>query len=416
MDVVSSYRTKAYCDYLHKYGFFPTLITHRWEKNEMGNWKVHNKGDKVIIEENEGYSVIRLPRPDYFKPTNIASSKIFTAKSWVKGDLDIELRNSYFVFKAFLFDHLKSNTYDVILAIFSPHYHLKLAYEINKKFHLPYVLDFRDLWDNQIVTSSYSAPDLKKKLFDQVNKFWWKKWLENAMFFSVAGKKWKILIESFSGKKGLVVRNGYEYIVNNNLEYHNSPENFKVVHFGRMYENQNLEVFLEGFDRFLSKAHNKAITFELIGLKSDRKEDLIRVIQTYIPKKNLNIIDYLPKYQLLEYCKRNASIFYFPGFREDNGSFAVKVFDYISLHKPVIMCPGDNSEVELILEETQSGVILNSSKEVEEYLVEKYQEFLKGNVGFGGDLDKVLQYQRKYQVEKLAINIYKYLDNDEGFN
>lgn len=417
MDVVSSYRTKAYCEYLYGFGFFPTLITHRWEKDEKGNWKVHDKGDQVITEENDSHNVIRLPRPCCFKAPNDFSSKVFTAKSWIQGDLDIELRNSYFIFKDFLFDHLKSNKYDVCLAIFSPHYHLKLAFEINKKFRLPYVLDFRDLWDNQIVTSAYTPPNLKKKLIDLVNRYWWKKWLGNAMFFSVAGKKWKIYIESFSGKSGLVIRNGFEFIVENSVKDYQSPGNFKIVHFGKLYENQDLEVFLNGFNRFLDKTPSKqAITLELIGWKSSNNEKLKSLIYRHVPEKNLNIIDYMAKDELLQYCKKNASVFYFPGFKEDNGSFAVKVFDYISLQKPVIMSPGDKSEVESILNETQAGIILNTPEEVDEFLVQKYKEFSRGSILFGGKLDKILQYQRGHQVEKLALNIHRYLDNEKAVN
>lgn len=46
MDVVSSYRAKAYCDHFVSYGVYPILVTHRWEQDESGKWKYHDD-DKI---------------------------------------------------------------------------------------------------------------------------------------------------------------------------------------------------------------------------------------------------------------------------------------------------------------------------------------------------------------------------------
>jgi hypothetical protein len=51
LDVVASYRTKAYCDYLFENGIYPTLITHNWKKDKNDFWERHEVNNETIIED-----------------------------------------------------------------------------------------------------------------------------------------------------------------------------------------------------------------------------------------------------------------------------------------------------------------------------------------------------------------------------
>src|SRR5688572_10569110 len=125
MDVVSSYRAKAYCDHFKSFAIKPTLMTYRWEMVD-NQYVVHEPDDAVIVEETESCKVIRVPYPG---PRRSGSS-LRTIISYIKGDLDVELMDSYRIFRKFLWHHLEKQRYDFVIAIYNPHFHLKLAYEI----------------------------------------------------------------------------------------------------------------------------------------------------------------------------------------------------------------------------------------------------------------------------------------------
>lgn len=399
LDVVASYRTKGYCDYLLEDGIFPTLITHRWKKDIDSNWLDHDKNDEVLYENNDNYNVIRLPRPEEKLE---AKSSIQTLGYWLKGDFDLHLLNSYNVFKSFLFKHLKSQKYDVILAIFSPHYHLKLAYEIYQKFKIPYVLDFRDLWDNQVITKSYK-PSLKKNIQDILIKYYWKKWLNKSLFFSTTSHKWTEYLKNLSNKKGFVFPNGHEIEI---VEAPIKQVKFNLTYFGRIYPNQNLELIIEGIIEFLKKVNPKNFKLLLIGIKETSDFDGLQLITSRINKEYLEVVDYLPKERLMDFCKKRVTLFFLPSFFEDNGQFMVKLYDFIALGKPVLVAPRVNSDMEFVVRKTKSGEVLNSSGSIALHLEEQYNFFLKfGHAKNNMSSKSILDYHRQNQVKLFAKKI-----------
>jgi glycosyltransferase involved in cell wall biosynthesis len=399
LEVVASYRTKGYCDYLSKYGVLPTLITHHWENQNVRNRIYHDVDDKVVYEKYDNYNIIRLPRPsENFN----SSSSIKTLKHWLKGDFDIHLLNSYDVFKSFLFQHLQSQKYDGVLAIFSPHYHLKLAYEIYQKFKIPYVLDFRDLWDNQVITKSY-RPSLKKRIQDFLIKYYWKRWLKKSLFFSTTSHKWTEYLKKLSNEKGFVFPNGHEIEI---VETPIKQAKFNLTYFGRFYPNQNLELIVEGINEFLKKVNPKNFKLQLIGIKKTSNFDGLQFITSRINTEYLEVVDYLPKEELMDFCKKEVTLFFLPSFFEDNGQFMVKLYDFIALGKPVLVAPRVNSDMEIVVKKTKSGAVLNSSESIALHLEEQYNYFLKfGHAKNNMSSKSISDYHRQNQIKLFAKKI-----------
>tara|TARA_R110002012_G_scaffold114079_2_gene260435 strand:+ start:39630 stop:40886 length:1257 start_codon:yes stop_codon:yes gene_type:complete len=403
LDVVASYRTKAFCDYLKENDVLPTLVTHRWEKEYKNEWKYHKSNEKELYEFNGNYNIIRLPRPNETVKSN---SSLVTLSYWLKGEFDLHLSNSYKVFKNFLFQHLKNNRYDAILAIFSPHFHLKLAYEIHKKFKIPYILDFRDLWDNQVVTKSYK-PTLKKDIQDRIIQYYWKRWLGKSMYFSTTSEKWLKLLENLTPVKGIKVRNGHEISEISTKKF--KTNKFRVAYFGRIYQYQNLKVIIEGINLFI-KQYNPKNNFEicLIGIKSVDQFSGSDIFKSLISKEFIKEYDYIPKKELIDFSLKKVSTFILPNLNEDNGSFFVKLFDFISIGRAVILAPKNGSENDLVLGQIKRGLITSSPNEIAEYLGKKFLEFKSsGVIESLIDHDLLASFHRSKQVENFAKHFYK---------
>lgn len=399
MDVVSSYRAKAYCDHFTSFGVKPTLLTHRWEMVD-NRFVVHRPDDEVLTEETESCKIIRLPYPG----TRPSRSNLHTILSYMNGDIDVELISSYRIFRKFLWHHLEKHRYDFIIAIYNPHFHLKLAYEIQRKFKIPCALDFRDLWENDIVTRSYN-PGLKKRITNAIIAFWWRKWIRYTVFFSTVSPQWREFLTELSGKAGIVVRNGFDGIATvGDMTPAVRTSTFKVVHFGRMYHGQDLDVFLEGFRRFTANFSPMEVTFEVIGLKKavgiDCEKKIKDALGAYVVFR-----PYIAKNDLINYCKEQATLFFFPDFSDDNGSLAVKVYDYLMLGKNILIAPG-GGEVSRLVFDLNAGVVVNDPESVLAYLNQCYREYKRnGYLTYKLNREKLKAHSRERQVNVLANHI-----------
>ena len=416
MDVISSYRTKAYLDYLPKNGYDVTLITHLWKREVGQPWEFHDEMSSEIIEDlNQNVRVIRLPRKKNAKGRWLeifhkvpVFSKIYVLISWLLGYLDAspELYDSYCVFKSYLWNHLKENKYDLSLSIFSPHFHHKLAYEINKEFDIPYVLDFRDLWSNRIVHKNYS-PSIVEKLQDVSVKYFWKRWLGQAMFFSITSEEWKNKINSFSSTKGVVVYNGFDSEVKEGKKIGDLKSKFNIVHTGSLYHNQDLTLFLEAYCSFLKTVKNpQSIHLYLIGAKRIEAKTLIskidpsEMLASMLPRHSYTITERMPRNEAVNFLA-SANLLWMPSFPDSPGTISGKFFEYLGIEKPIIVTPSGNEDIDSILNETKLGESLSINKEIVAYLSSLYSN----QYAFKKNKEAILRYSRESQVKVMVDNI-----------
>lgn len=398
LDVVSSYRTKAYCDHFADFGIRPTLLTHRWEYVN-GSYVTHAADDAVITEEDNGVAIIRLPYPG----VDASKSRMHTLVSYLDTNIDVGLMSSYRIFKHFLFNHLKTKKYDVIIGIYNPHFHLKLAYECWLKFKIPYVLDFRDLWDNDIVTPSY-RPDFTQRVVNLFVSHAWKKWLKPSLFFATTGSTWLNFIGGLSGKEGIIVRNGFDKRMKPSEKV--TVEKFIVVHFGRLYKGQDLATFLSGFKAFAEGFTTTQVGLEIVGLKTVHGVDWEGEIKAALGEY-VRFIPYKPKEELMRYCSSNASLFFFPNFREDNGQFPVKLYDYIQVGRNIMVSPAGGAICDFV-RETNVGVVANTAEDVKVYLQNCYMHLRNfGCIPYEADWEELEAYTRKKQVKLMADKIHQ---------
>ncbi len=403
LDVVSSYRVKAYCDYFYKSELFPTLLTNRWEYNSKSKWINHGKNDRVIKESYPNYNVIRLPNPKIFRISNKFLSKIFTFLFWMQGNVDVELRHSYKVYKRFLHQHLKDHKYDLMIGVFSPHYNLKITYEIYNRFNIPYILDFRDLWGGNRLALKYYSPSIKNFIEDTIIKYHWKKWLSKALFFSITSNPWKEIIRKFSNTEGIVIRNGFEELYNGREL--KAEKSLTISYFGAIYSYQNIYPFLKAVKRFIKKNNPQKFKIQFIGIKAKYRNGIINEIEKNLPKKYLEVHASLPKNSLFDLVSKSDLLFY-PGSDKIKGWCSVKIYDYLALQKPIIIYPGDNGEIDIIISKTKAGQIFINEEDVLLYLKNCYYQKINGEkIPYFGIKEEILKYRREHQVIKLSEQI-----------
>lgn len=417
LNVVASKRSKAYADYLYKHDIRPIILTHFRTTDEqivhqsyfVKNQKNPNYDEVLVSSSNDrwGKYLSSFSKFPIFK-------RLIILIRWSMGLLDPEgeLR-SYSNFKTAAYTEIKKQNIDLVIGIFNPHFSLKLAYDINQKFKIPYILDFRDLWASHIFTPKENR-NRTQKLQDYFTQFYWKKWINQASTYSITSPEWLLILEKLTQSKGHVIPNGF----NDELLQISSPKtpHFSIGCMGTMYVNQDLDTFLEGLWRFisrLSKEDQASIKLECLGLNKRYRPKLEEEIKKYIPAENVSFLPKTDQAGVIHFCQ-SLTLIWHPAFPDSKGWFSAKIYDYLASKSPILFSPSDNGIVENTLEHFTHIHFSNDSNNVEKLLMEKFETWKQGEIESisNNQLNDLSKFTRSSQASKMATIINKVIRND----
>ena len=410
LNVIASYRAKAYADYFSSFGIYPIVVTHNWGRSDV---------NIVEITENDHVKVIKLPisstqdrlRSIVFKLPFIRKSAI--SLSWLMGYLDDApgQRSSYLSYKRYLHNYLKNNHVDLILSIYSPHHHLRLTHWLHRKFQIPYVFDFRDLWNNRVMMPNYS-PGFVEKFKNLCSEYYWKKWLKNALFFVSISDLWVEEIERLTQCKGYKIMHGFDESILENAEKSVDKENeFIVLYAGSASVYQDIEGLGSIFKRFIDFVRAKDVKVIFLGSKRNDGSFINpeEIIKQHLSSDQFEITSRVPRATVLDYYRR-ASILLMPTYKDLNGTYSGKLFEYLGAGKNILAYPSDHGVIEALLQETNAGFSFNNPEDAISFLTDKYNEWQKsGQCRFEGNFEIIKTYSRKNQVKAMAQLIYRSL-------
>ncbi|MEM0939660.1 MAG: hypothetical protein AAGI25_07705 [Bacteroidota bacterium] len=421
LDVIASYRANAYLKHLKKFGFEPTLLTHF-----LGMDSDHH----ALREEYNYGTIIRIP----FEKSLVSRFFEFLEKipylnkasillRWASGYLDSDPKaiRSYEAMKNYCFKQVDFKEYHLVVGIFSPHHHLRICYKIHRRYKIPYVLDFRDLWNNRVI-HNYYIPNQIEKIQDALTKRYWKKWLSKASFFTITSEAWKNKIQEFTSTKGYIITNGYDAEAFENFDMVGSNSEFVLLYAGTLYEHQRLDIFLQGCHSFIENHQPDKFKVKFIG--SDRPV-MVRCKVSgfmYQPKKRIldklnsnycEVIRRIPKVELFKEME-HSQLLLFPGFPDAPGTHTGKIFDYLGARRNILMVGDDHDVVGNMIRETNAGVIKNTPNGVSEYLISIYNQWMEiKTTAYSGNVAAIYQYSRENQVRKMGRLLTNELTNKE---
>ncbi len=418
LNLISSRRAEAYANNFPQFGFSATVITELRESNN-GNkekpWIWHAPGTAVKKEVNGKYSVYYIPRIK----TNSQKLIDFLLRVPVIKELSRSVlvffghpHGDYYYcyqqFRSFLWDHLKENKYDCILPSYKPDYPLMLAYEIQKKFGIPFVADYRDLWDNRLVNIQQEF-GLKDRFLQWFAKWNHRKWVGKALFFVIVNKPLRELLTRYTGKKeGYVIPNGFE----KNAFLHDktdiSKDHFFVTYTGNIYPENDFSFFYKAFRSFTDslgendqdKIRVRIFTHPSYNL-DEQKEN--------IAGRYLEVHGWVSKEEVVKKL-RESSILLTLGFTNQPGTVPGKVFEYLGSGRNILVTPSDNNVVNDMIAETNTGLCSSDIEKVAAFLKDKFGEWKNaGKPSYYGNTEEINKYSREKQVERVAALINDHL-------
>jgi glycosyltransferase involved in cell wall biosynthesis len=282
-------------------------------------------------------------------------------------------------------EYLKNNKVDAIVSNGPPHIAHLIGKKLSKKFNVPFVPVFIDPW----VDISYYIGQKRNKLTLAIDNKLEKSVMEQSARVVVVTKT----LKEYFVKKYPFIKNKVDvlYWGYNEEDFagikDDTPNEKVILHAGNIFDFQNIPEFWKTVKRKIDNGVKLKLKF--IGTvgpgvkKSIEETGLI---------ENTEYSGFLPYDEVLkEMC--NAS--YLLVCATEPRHFPGKLFEYMRAGKPIIAFGNDNTEVEEVLNETNSGMLFRYEDSAEE-IFEKADQFKT-------DLIKVKQFDRKKIAKDLSV-------------
>lgn len=283
--------------------------------------------------------------------------------------------------------------FDIIVATSPDLWTLSAAREISKITSVPYIIDFRDVYEQEkgmprsiresinVIISTY----LRNKCIRESN---------GCVFVS------RYIENSFRSKynvNGLTIYNGWndEYGSAKSLDIQSGER--VVRYFGRLLNlwYRDLSPFIEGINNLNERGYKCRL--ELYGIEEEYK---LFYETKYDSLKCINFLPFLTDRTKLISLMSTADVLIVLSNLGIRGVLTTKMFEYLPLNAPIIFGLGDDPEVDYILSSTEKGFQVRTKEDLENRMADIFRNrhLYKGN-------SKVEEYSRSYQMQKLITNL-----------
>jgi hypothetical protein len=409
VNTVAANRAASWAKYFSSNGFHPVFITRHW--NEKFDLKTNhsNFASDINFEQHDLYDIYRLPPKQNLWlrifQNNLLKLKLFSQFTYfllsLLGRFNTE-SDAEASFEEFLNSHLKTNTYDLIIATSPPLNVVRLAFSLYKKFKIPYYIDFRDLWNNDYLKDNHT-PSKKQSYIDKAKIFWLKKWMQDCNGVTAVSQPIADVIGLVYDGYREVVYNGYDHEL---YEGHDRKplDYFSITMSGTFYKNQNLNILSEGLQLFFKDKIPSKTKLVLVGLNENPTvlAKLVNGIDSDFIINHNRVLAEVNAQILM-----NSNVLLHAGWQGYKGVFTTKIFDYLASKTKILLAPSDNDVLEKLINDTSFGKVVENSESVSIALNEWYNDWLEGKLTKNLDSIVVESFSRKIQTERFINFIRK---------
>lgn len=411
-------RVAAWAKYLHKFGYYPTIITRNW-----------NNGQKDLtdkIEDNslkhevfETHEVYRLPynRTLRDKLNDYPNSKILSVLRKALSLFEL-IANNFFLrsipysnFYDFTVDLINKNPgkYSCLIASGRPFQLFSLANAIHKKTNIRWFADYRDEWN------TFQNKSSKSRLTKLIGKLEAKselRWTQNCESFITVSEYWQKSISAFIHRPGFVVMNGFEADLSKTI-YPIEKDSDKLIisYIGTLYPLQNIKIFMQAAKTIADLYSSKlSIQINFVGTEYvPGQNKQIEILAGDKLNKNFFLFNRMDKQSLNKFYAESDFLLA-TSFEGIKGWYPVKIFEYSVTGTPILLCPGDNDVLDDFVHKTGSGEVAYTEEDCFRILKNVSDLKISGQkYPYKLNQDKLKFYSRENQTSILAKNLNQLL-------
>ncbi len=369
----------------------------------------------LVNQVNKKVTVLKQPIKEPYKLASIFSKKSTTTissgiikaekkQSFIEKIL-LYVRGNFFIPDArvgwvnpsvdYLSNYIKTNAVDAIITTGPPHSMHLIGLELQKRFAVKWIADFRDPWTSigyhkELKLTDKSAQkhkDLEKEVLTEADTILTTSFTTKQEFAEITQKPIH------------VITNGYDI---ETIEKPPLDKKFTISHIGSLLSKRNPHILWQALSEILQENEQFQSDFQLqlIGKVSSEIIDTIKEFQL---DSYLNVLGYVSHTEALKYQRSSQVLLLIEiDSFETIGIIPGKLFEYMAAERPILAIGPKQSDVEKIIKDTNAGKYFNYNnlEEVKQYILDCYQKYQQNNLkvhGIG------LQYfSRRKLTEKLA--------------
>lgn len=403
-----SQRVTYWAENFHRLGYWPIIVTREWEIETESYFDTKKKvGNRIRHVIHENYEVYYIP----FRPGILDRAYVSWGENYLRPLflavklLDIFLVNytlkctSYRGYLPVLKTIINEEKISSLLISGAPFYLFKLGYIITKESNIPWFADYRDDWTtNEIEIQKGSS--ILRRFINFIERNYEKKWVGTSEKILSVTDFYTNRISKLVGRKGITIENGFDDDI---LKLESIPlfDDFTIVYSGTLYSFQNLNIILEALKLFLLQGRKFNLVFLGSGFDIKEKRRIDELIAEEL-KPYVKITNRMSRLEALRFMQQSHVLLSI-SYGALKGIPSSKLYEYIGLRKPVILCPSDKDVMENMLTDAGVCYVANTAEECFRQIeaVMKIYSSQDTKVFTNNSTRKISKYSRRNQLAKL---------------
>lgn len=400
-------RVASWVKEFNKHGVFPIVITRNWNPNQK------NVLDRVVdneykVEENEHCEIHRLPYKYSLRDRLALSSsfrflsKVLTLKELIFSNYFLGALPYSFFYKAASTIISSNPEIKTVLISGGPFPQFIIGDKLAKKYGINWIADYRDEWTSHREKQPKTIID--KFIFNLQRKSELKV-TKSASSFVTVSPLLKESIGNYINKPGTVIMNGFDNVVKLN-ENKTVPNELNLLYVGTLYMYQDMQPIVDAVVEVSEKTEFAiCLTFVGVEIVPEAYDRLLEMTKDY--PSLFKVLPRVSKSELVGFYEK-SDLFYLSSYNENVGWLPVKLFEYYSLKKPILLYPSDKDVMESFIKSTKSGYSIDTREKCVGTL-KKWINAKKTNtpIRFNADYTNLDSYSRSSQAKLLTEFILK---------
>jgi hypothetical protein len=392
---VGGRRPYFFSKYLSELGYKVSVITGNYPIKKNMTWvtdlsflKIIKLDFTALATKKKGNQIFFYFLYEFLKHSRYS---ILNRISWKIGEFFLPLDFN---------DRLDFNEYDLankigkidyIIATGGPWSMFEYGVRLKSVTNAKLILDYRDPWNdiigvglNELTYYGLFNNYIKRRKLKEEKYVL----LNSDFVISVSKEIINNILKISNFKKIGLIENGYD-LNEFKLKKTNSL-NYEILYFGILRKEQSIELLLKA----LKIINNPKIILNLIGVNISQKH-VLNKINAYRKFIKIKCTNYVNKNIVSNYISSASLLVHF-SYGNIKGIPSSKLYQYLSLNKPILLVSNTNNIMEKIIRETNTGEICKTPEKIADYILNSYSKWENNQT-----------LERKVNKEKLAFYSFK---------
>ncbi len=288
---------------------------------------------------------------------------------------------------------------DVIFSSYPPAVSHLVAARLHCKTGIPWIAEIRDPWGLE----TYPGMKMVKPL-QFLEKQIEKRVLRGAICLTTSSSQWAQRLKTFHSKEVVVIQNGFDE--EDYVEDIPSTSKFTITYTGNIgLVRRNSVLLLFGAIHELRREENISPNeFEVRFFGGKSLASLTPFVERYNLEDVVKIYDFVP-FQESVRKQRESTVLLLPSWNDpgDKGTLTGKIHQYLGARKPIMAIAFKGGDIDELLTETGSGIVVNTVDEIKSILSLWLKEFRqsKNISSYYKPNENICRYTWREQTQRL---------------